>query len=658
MKLQTFKKMVPLLMASVLYMTGGAVKHDPYTGSRIYWDLSSQKVLFPSGNYARIIQLKDSRIMAAAESGGGISVCYSENNGMTWSAPELIARSASQIPNCVPDLIQLADGTIVVGYNPRPSSPYSDDRKFGIRLVRSTDNGRTWSDPVFVYDAHSTFADGCWEPSFLELPSGELQCYFANERNFTSSNEQEISMCRSFDKGQTWSEATRICYRAGSRDGMPSAIITDNGEIVVIVEDNGWPGFSGFRATTVRCPLGENWSSWVNAGSDRRDMIFANASDKGYKSAAPYLRKLKTGETIASWQGDHWDRKGNPEDRYDMFVAVGDADARNFRGVSQPFGVDMTQHSLWNSVSVVDDGTVFALASIGDASHGNAINVMAGYAMKGFTANYGTPKIDASFTGENWTCKNARQVYMGAQTRNRATMDFLYDNDNLYFFARVVDRTIFTDKSDNDGIFLYLDLENACDTYPQKGMFRIFMNVDGSVTFSAGNNNKWETLAEVPAGIEFKANPRSSYYDMEIAIPWSALGLDSAPVERAMRCDIEIRDRREGELVMETIPETNSRQSWTWPEFSLNKGVSAITDVGTGSKSAKAEVTACGNTIHVLSYRRAIDNVSVYNTSGMLVASDSKGGGDIRINVGSTALALVRVNYGDGGSDVSKVIIR
>ena len=130
---------------------------------------------------------------------------------------------------------------------------------------------------------------------------------------------------------------------------------------------------------------------------------------------------------------------------------------------------------------------------------------------------------------------------MGVKTRNRATMDFLYDNDNLYFFGRVIDRTIFTDKSDNDGIFLYLDLANACDTYPQEGMFRLFLNANGEVELSSGGNNRW-IHAETPAGVKFVAKLQKNYYDMELAIPWKALGFDAPPVDKLMRCNIEVRD--------------------------------------------------------------------------------------------------------------------
>ena len=62
-------------------------------------------------------------------------------------------------------------------------------------------------------------------------------------------------MCRSFDKGLTWSEPVRVCYRAGTRDGMPSAILTPAGEIVVIVEDNGQPGATGSAPQLCAAPL-------------------------------------------------------------------------------------------------------------------------------------------------------------------------------------------------------------------------------------------------------------------------------------------------------------------------------------------------------------------------------------------------------------------
>ena len=112
-----------------------------YNGSRIFWDARTPVNIFSGGGYGRLIELSDGRLLACCES-GGIKVSFSTNKGRTWSPATLIAPNANNTPNCVPDLIQLSDGTIIVGYNPRPSQPYTEDRRFGIRLRRSTDLGR------------------------------------------------------------------------------------------------------------------------------------------------------------------------------------------------------------------------------------------------------------------------------------------------------------------------------------------------------------------------------------------------------------------------------------------------------------------------------------------------------------------------------------
>lgn len=558
------------ILAIMLTFTllASAEYHEPMDVTRIMWDLTSRKTIFESGNYCRIIPLQDGRLMAVAEAYGaygGITAAYSSDNGRTWRDYETVAGNGNNIPSAVPDLIQLSDGTIIVGYNPRPSQPWTEERKFGIRCVRSTDNGDTWSEPIYVYDASYLGVDGCWEPSFLELPSGEIHCYFANEHPYTTSGEQEISMCRSFDKGLTWSDPVRVTFRAGSRDGMPSAIITDAGEIVVIVEDNGHPGRGGFRATTMRCTLEENWDGcWVSGDSDRREMIFANEEDKDYISAAPYLRKLPSGETLASWQGDHWGRKGNPEDRFDMYVAVGDKDARNFGQLTQPFNVNAEEHALWNSVAVGFDNTVFAVASIGGS---NGINIMRGNAVRGFKANYGTPVVNGSFTKEDWTCKNATQVLMGQYFRNRSNHDFLYDEDNLYFVSYVIDRTLVSDAEVNDGVQLSIDVDNVSDTSPQKGIYTFFLNTNGKAEFAYGEGGEFhEATAE---GVEYVVNVKKTYYMLEVAIPWKVLGLDSAPVGRDMRVNVEVRDIRPDGYRFEVIPDARSYSSYTWPLFNL-----------------------------------------------------------------------------------------
>ena len=638
------KRLTVAAVAAIAVLSASAREHAPYQGERIMWDINSKKQLFDGGNYARIIPLADGRLMCAAESGGGISVTYSSDAGSTWTSPQRIVQNAAGVPYAVPDLVQLTDGTILVGFNPRPSQPFSEDRRFGIRTMRSTDNGQTWTGPIYISDASHKWDDGCWEPSFIEMPDGEVHCYFANEHPYTSSNEQEISLCRSFDKGLTWSAPERVSFSAGSRDGMPSTIITDAGELVTIYEDNQT---GHFVATTGRCTVEQNWKDcWVSRNSSRRNTIFANSNECQYSSAAPYLRKLASGNTVASWQGDRH-KKGCGESSFDMFVAVGDKDARNFKAITQPFCVGDDMHALWNSVAVGHGGAVYALASIGGVNVGNSIYMMKGYPMTDLRANFGTPELDASFAGEDWTGPKAAQVYLGVGSRNRSTHDFLYDDECLYFFSYVNDKNIFTDKIDNDGVYFYIDVNGTCDIYPQAGAYRIFFNADGTMEYSVGGNNRF-TVAEIPEGLKFEKRVSRNYYMFEAAIPWSALGLDGAPAGRTMRANVVVRDRRDGALVLETLPEAISNQSWTWPEFRLSGGA-GVAAPATEPEGTSFEIN--GRTVST-SGGASVEMMQAYTAAGALVASAAGNS----ITVPAAGMYIVRALNSCGPAS-SKIII-
>ena len=99
-----------------------AAKKQPYSGSRIFWDSRNPVKVFGGGGYARVMELKDGRLMACCE-WGGIRISFSSDKGQTWNAPNTIVTNTNNIPNCVPDMSQLRDGTIIVAYNPRPSTP-------------------------------------------------------------------------------------------------------------------------------------------------------------------------------------------------------------------------------------------------------------------------------------------------------------------------------------------------------------------------------------------------------------------------------------------------------------------------------------------------------------------------------------------------------
>lgn len=529
---------------------------EPYTGSRIFWDTATRTTVFTGGGYARIIELQDGRLMAVCES-GGIKIAFSQNKGSNWGDAIRIVENPSGISESVPDLIQLKDGTIIVAYNPRPRSPYSEERKFGIRCKRSTDNGKTWSDEIFVNDAKHTFDNGCWEPSMLELPSGELQLYFADEGPYTTNGDQQISMCRSMDGGKTWSAAQKICYRQGFRDGMPvPVLLKDQQEIVVIIEDNGW-GYGNFFPTTVRTSLENNWQGyWVATNDKNREKTLNLNYCPTAVGGAPYLRVLPWGETVMSYQSDY-ENNG----KLQMRVAVGNEQARDFKAMSVPFSIGANEEGLWNSLAVIDTGVVVAISGIG----GN-IEMIKGYPVRQLSVPFGHPNTDGKITAnEGYFSRTAKQVLLGSQTGTRVAADLAYDQDSLYFVARVSDRTQVLNGANADELTLMLDLTGEVNQAPQNGCYKISLRPDGTFfRLQKGLKSAWRAADKTVLPLRTAATTASSYYILEVAMPWSGLGLTAPPLGQRLAFTLECTDNRSGVAYVESIPDAQQIRPYTW----------------------------------------------------------------------------------------------
>ena len=78
--------------------------------------------------YARIIQLKDGSLICVYEADGNIVAVKSENKGITWSDTTVVAPKISGINMATPDVLALADGSLLVAYNPRPLEPFSTSK--------------------------------------------------------------------------------------------------------------------------------------------------------------------------------------------------------------------------------------------------------------------------------------------------------------------------------------------------------------------------------------------------------------------------------------------------------------------------------------------------------------------------------------------------
>ena len=68
-----------------------------------------------------------------------------------------------------------------------------------------------------------------------------------------------------------------------------------------------------------------------------------------------------------------------------------------------------------------------------------------------------------------------------------------------------------------------------------------------------------------------KVSTASTYYILEAAIPWKAIGLTSSPSGKTMRANIILQDRGQSttDIQTESIPDAKRDKPYTWMEFYL-----------------------------------------------------------------------------------------
>jgi hypothetical protein len=185
------------LIACVFAMGASVVVADDV---RLRWDRDTLRYL-SDGVYPRMVRLKSGAILLSCDAGGKSVVRRSVDGGVTFGNP--IEAAAFEHGICAnAELLQLDDGRVWLLYNERPTD---GKHAFAIRLSESRDEGVTWTrrdEPLYVADTIE--ANGCWEPAGVQLASGEVLIFFANESPYRTSDEQEITVLRSRDRGKTF----------------------------------------------------------------------------------------------------------------------------------------------------------------------------------------------------------------------------------------------------------------------------------------------------------------------------------------------------------------------------------------------------------------------------------------------------------------------
>lgn len=205
---------------------------------------------------------------AAWPRGGRICLVRSRDEGRTWSAPEILYDGPED--NRDPHIAQLADGRLVCSFfNYAPAPGKATD--LGCFLVWSADNGKTWD------TTPQRVTDDVWALSapVREVPDGTLLLGIYREGNGGAWG----GVVRSTDHGQTWSAPIPI----GAEAKLPLDAETD----LIRLQDGTL--YAALRSSRVNMHY---------ATSADQGLTWSPVHDIGFVGHAPHFTRLSTGAIL------------------------------------------------------------------------------------------------------------------------------------------------------------------------------------------------------------------------------------------------------------------------------------------------------------------------------------------------------------------------
>ena len=133
--------------------------------------------------------------------GGRIMAVRSSDKGQTWGKPVVIMDTDQDDRD--PSVARLKDGTLLLNW----FTPHQN--QVAVLLARSTDNGKTWSEPSKL-NLDSLYSFACSSP-VRQLPDGSLILGLYHEHG----NLAFGATVKSYDGGKTWQDLALIGEKAG-----------------------------------------------------------------------------------------------------------------------------------------------------------------------------------------------------------------------------------------------------------------------------------------------------------------------------------------------------------------------------------------------------------------------------------------------------------
>ncbi|RAW01122.1 hypothetical protein DQQ10_11885 [Pseudochryseolinea flava] len=151
----------------------------------------------------------------------------------------------------------------------------------------------------------------------------------------------------------------------------------------------------------------------------------------------------------------------------------------------------------------------------------------------------GSVTVNGNLNETGWDVTKVFSKATVGSPNNTASFGVLWDNTNLYIGARVLDANLFSDSSDpweDDAVEIYIDANNN-----KLGSY------DGQDNQIIKNYNKSTVFTKVGiSGLQHAWSSIAGGYSIEMAIPWSQLGISSPAAGTTIGFDIGYDDDDNG----------------------------------------------------------------------------------------------------------------
>jgi hypothetical protein len=263
---------------------------------------------------------------------------FTERSGSAWAAAQKIASSKNWFVSAadVPSVLRMRDGTLVANWYPAVDFRLE---AYDIRLAYSTDEGKTWSNPLVPHHDKTRTQHGF--VSLFEMPTGGLGLVWLDGRN-QGKQPEDAEMALYFGSFDTsWKQTaevaanTRVCECCTT-----SAVVTPDGVVAAFrdrsakeIRDIHVARLDSGKWTDAQIVHADNWeidacpvngpalsardralvAGWFTAKDDKGQALAAFSNDAGRTWGVPIrlddeaslghvdVEMLDDGSAVATW---------------------------------------------------------------------------------------------------------------------------------------------------------------------------------------------------------------------------------------------------------------------------------------------------------------------------------------------------------------------